>query len=375
MRLPTLGQPAAIDEPLATRMLRHAVDQGVNYVDTAYPYHAGESERFVGRALQDGYRNRVRLATKMPVWAIQSREDFDRYLDEQLEKLATDHVDYYLLHALNRTLWENVSRFDVLDWADKAIRSGRIGALGFSFHDAYPVFEEIVDANDHWALAQIQYNYMDVANQAGRRGLRYAASKGIPVVVMEPLLGGKLVVPPPRIEAIWPSTAARRSPADWALQWLWAQPEVSTVLSGMSAMSHVEQNLSSADQSGVGSLSAEELALVDRVRGEYESLSPIPCTRCGYCMPCPNGVDIPENFTIYTNGAIYESPGIARGSYAWLLRGHEVGIFPKDSRAFHCVQCGTCESKCPQGIPISKWMPRIHAVLGEGKPYPEAGSP
>ena len=373
MRLPIAGQPPVIDEPLATRMLRHAIDQGVNYVDTAYGYHGGESERFVGRVLRDGYRQKVRLATKMPTWLVKASTDFDRYLDEQLEKLQVDRIDFYLLHALNRDRWANVHGLGVLDWAERAVRDGRIGGLGFSFHDAYPVFQEIVDAYERWILCQIQYNYMDVANQAGTRGLQYAASKGLPVVIMEPLLGGKLVTPPPSVVECWDTAPARRSPADWALQWLWNQPEVSVVLSGMSAMEQVEENLASAGASEVGSLTAAELAVVDAVRELYRGLSPIPCTRCGYCMPCPSGVDIPGNLAMYCAGVMFGTPQTARRDYAILLRLYEAGMVPADTRAVRCVQCGACEEKCPQGIPIRQWMPVVHSVLGEGKPYPERG--
>ncbi len=371
MRLPVVGQPPTIDEPLAMRMLRHAIDRGVNYVDTAYGYHGGESERFVGRALQDGYRHKVRLATKMPTWLVKTSGDFDRYLDEQLEKLRTDRVDFYLLHALNASRWANVQGLDVLDWAERAVHDGRIGGLGFSFHDAYPVFQEIIDAYDGWALCQIQHNYMDVANQAGTRGLRYAASKGLPVVIMEPLLGGKLVSPPPAVAKHWDEAPTRRSPAAWALQWLWNQPEVSVVLSGMSAMDQVEENLASAGVSLVGSLTTAELAVVDAVRDVYQGSSPIPCTRCGYCMPCPSGVDIPGNLAMYNAGAMFGAPQTARREYALLLRLYEAGMLPGDTRAARCAQCGACEEKCPQGIPIRRWMPLVHATLGEAKPYPE----
>ena len=371
MRLPVAGQPPTIDEPLATRMVRHAIDHGVNYVDTAYGYHGGSSERFVGRALEDGYRHKVKLATKMPTWLIKASADFDRYLNEQLDKLKTDRIDFYLLHALNQGRWANVRGLGVLDWAERAVRDGRIGGLGFSFHDAYPVFQEIVDAYDRWALCQIQYNYMDVSNQAGTRGLRYAASKGLPVVVMEPLLGGKLVTPPPLVTKCWDEAPTRRSPAHWALEWLWNQAEVSVVLSGMSAMDQVEENLACADASQIGSLNATELAVVDRVREVYRSLSPIPCTRCGYCMPCPSGVDIPGNLAMYGAGVMFGTPQTARRDYAILLRLYEAGMVPADTRAVHCAQCGACEEKCPQKIPIRRWMPLVHAVLGEGKPYPE----
>jgi len=362
MRLPTRGEDSAdIDEPEATRMLHYAIDHGVNYLDTAYPYHGGNSERFVGRALKGGYRERVRLATKLPCWKVEAAGDFDRFLDEQLEKLQVKHVDFYLLHSLNEKTWATVRDLGVLEWAEGAIAGGRIGHLGFSFHDKYEVFQEIVDAYDGWTFCQIQYNYMDIENQAGTKGLKHAASKGLAVVIMEPILGGRLVNPPQPIQDLWDTAAKKRAPADWALQWLWNQPEVSVVLSGMSRMRQVEENVASADTSGIGTLTGEELALVARVREQYRTLCPIPCTTCGYCIPCPNGVNIPRNFEIYNEGVMYDKPDHARREYdPWLA---------EDQRASACIQCRECEEKCPQDIPISEWMPLVHAVLGEGQPY------
>lgn len=360
MRFPTKGGNESIDEPLATKMLHYAIDHGVNYVDTAYPYHGGNSESFLGRALQDGYRQKIRLATKLPSWKIEAFDDFDRYFDEQLERLRTDHIDFYLLHALREEWWHKLRDLDVLDWAEGAIADGRIGYLGFSFHDDYEVFRKIVDAYD-WTFCQIQYNYMDVQNQAGTKGLKYAASKGIAVVIMEPLLGGKLVDPPEPIQAIWNVAPRKRTPADWALQWLWNQPEVSVVLSGMSTMKQVEENVASADVWGVATLTQGDLALIDRVREKYEELCPIPCTKCGYCMPCPNDIEIPRNFEIYNQGLMYDKPEQARHAYN--------NSVDEGRRASACIQCRECEEQCPQSILISEWMPYVHEVLGEGKAY------
>ena len=223
MRLPTIdGDLARIDEPEATRMIRHAIDRGVNYVDTAWPYHRSTSEPFLGHALRDGYRQRVKLATKLPCWLVKEAADFDRFLDQQLERLATNRIDFYLLHALDGERWPMMRDLGVLDWAERATADGRIGHLGFSFHDKYEAFQGIVDAYDGWTFCQIQYNYMDEEEQAGTHGLNYAADKGLAVVVMEPLRGGMLAgdVPEP-VEAIWDAAPLRRSPADWALQWLW----------------------------------------------------------------------------------------------------------------------------------------------------------
>jgi predicted aldo/keto reductase-like oxidoreductase len=223
MRLPTIdGDPAKIDEAEATRMVRHAIDHGVNYVDTAYPYHREESERFVGRALQDGYRERVKLATKLPSWLVKEPGDFDRYLNEQLEKLQTRHIDFYLLHSMNERSWPQLRDLDVFRWAEGALADGRIRHLGFSFHDKLEVFQEVVDGYDHWDFCQIQYNYMDTDYQAGTQGLKYAADKGLAVVVMEPIRGGRLANNiPPAVQEIWDSAPVQRTPAEWALQWAW----------------------------------------------------------------------------------------------------------------------------------------------------------
>jgi predicted aldo/keto reductase-like oxidoreductase len=360
MRLPTTGKPADIVESEATRMLRYAIDHGVNYVDTAYPYHGGNSERVVGRALKDGYREKVRLATKLPCWLAKTAEDFDRLLGEQLEKLQTDHLDFYLLHALNKGSWHNMRDLGVREWASKPLGDGRVRYLGFSFHDDFDVFKEIVDAYD-WTFCQIQHNYIDIENQAGTKGLQYAAARGMAVVIMEPLLGGRLVNPPQPVQTLWDSAPTKRSPADWALQWLWNQPEVSVVLSGMSAMQQVEENVASAGRSAVNSLTAAELALIGQARVKYSELCPIPCTRCAYCMPCPNGVDIPRNFEVYNAGVNYQNPDWARNEYNnWI---------PQEARASACIQCRECEDKCPQRILISEWMPVIQRVLGENGPY------
>lgn len=356
MRLPIIEKDSSkIEEHEATQMLRYAIDNGVNYVDTAYPYHSGQSEIFVGMVLKDGYRDKVKLATKMPCWLVKSREDFDRYLNEQLDKLQTDHIDFYLLHGLNQSRWDEMQRLEVLSWAEKTMRDGRFQHLGFSFHDDYSTFKSIVDGYGGWTFCQIQYNYMDIKNQAGTRGLRYAASKGLAVVIMEPILGGRIVNPPNAVKATWDEAETQRTAADWALQWLWDQPEISVVLSGMSTMQQVIENVNSAKNSGISSLTQEELDLVDRVREVYHQLSPIPCTKCNYCMPCPNGVNIPRNFEIYNEAIMYEKVEAARMGYnRW---------FPEEEHADQCIECLECEDKCPQQIDITTWLPKVHELL------------
>ncbi len=359
MRLPVLGSQERIDEPQAIRLIRRAIDCGLNYLDTAYPYHGGNSERVVGKALQDGYRRKVWLATKLPSWLVKEQADFDRFLNEQLARLRTDTIDCYLFHILDRRNWPRVRDLGGLEWAQRAIADGRIRHLGFSFHDEYPLFRQIVDASDRWEFCQIQYNYMDSEIQAGRKGLRYAASRGLAVVVMEPLQGGNLAAAPPaQVQALWDGARRRRSPADWALQWLWDQPEVATVLSGMSAMEQVQQNLASAEAARAGSLLPEERELVERVREAFQALRPVPCTSCFYCLPCPRGVDIPENFGLYASGVTYGRLEEARRAYSSL---------PEGMRASRCEQCRECEERCPQGIRIGDWMPIVHGTLGEGR--------
>ena len=362
MRLPVIDDDHnRIEENEATRMLHYAIEHGVNYVDTAYPYHGGTCEAFAGRALQGGYRERVKLATKMPTWLIEAAGDFDRYLNEQLERLRTDHIDCYLLHGLNEERWPKVRDLDVLRWAEGAIADGRIGYLGFSFHDRYEVFQEIVDAYDGWTLCQIQYNFMDEEYQAGAKGLKYAADKGLATVVMEPIRGGRLAkrVPQP-IQALWDTAPCKRTPADWALQWVWNQAEVSLVLSGMSAMEHVVQNVASAERSGPGTLTEDKLALIARVRDAYGELYPIPCTTCEYCLPCPSGVNIPRIFETYNDAMVYQDMDRGRTVYNRFI--------PPEERADLCTECGQCIELCPQGIDIPQWLAKAHELLYEEEP-------
>ena len=352
MRLPFVGSSENIDYPAATRMLRYAIDNGVNYVDTAYGYHGGNSELLVGEALKDGYRAKVKLATKMPIWKVESRSDFDALCNEQLKKLQTDHIDMYLLHGLRRERWDLVKKLDIFSWADGAKKDGRIGCLGFSFHDEYDVFEEIVTGYDGWAFTQIQYNYMNEEHQAGTKGLKLAAENGLAVIIMEPLLGGNLVDPPDAVQSMWNDGQVKRSPAEWALQWLWDKPEVSLVLSGMSTMEQVEQNLGSADRSQVGLLSDNELDLIGTIRDTYADLRPIPCTSCGYCLPCPHGVAIPTNLNMYNTGYMYNAMEQQIKRYNGM---------DEEKRASQCTACLECEEKCPQNIKISEWMECIGA--------------
>jgi predicted aldo/keto reductase-like oxidoreductase len=363
MRLPfTDNNPANVVEPESIEMIRYAIDHGVNYLDSAYLYHDGRSEMIVGRALQGGYREKVKIATKLPCNFIQKAEDFDRILNEQLERLQSDKIDFYLLHGLNKISWNRMQELKVLTWAEEKLAAGCIGNLGFSFHDRFEVFKEIVDAYDGWTFCQIQYNYMDVDYQAGTRGLKYAADKGLAVVVMEPMRGGRLSKEPPQeVAELWASAAAKRTPTEWALLWVWEHPEVSVALSGMSSMAQVIENLSVADRSGPGVLSSDELELVNRVSQAYRRLSPVPCTGCRYCIPCPNGVEIPRIFELYNDAIMYDDPFIGRLFYSGRF-----GLKP-EQHADKCIACEECIEKCPQKTPIPEWLRKAHEFLSPGK--------
>ena len=345
MRLPILdGDAGKIDEPLAIEMIRYAINNGVNYVDSAYPYHKGQSEIVVGKALKDGYREKVKLATKMPCWLVNTADDFDKYFNEQLKKLQTDKIDFYLLHGLGKERWPKVRDLGVLKWAEKKLDEGKIGYLGFSFHDELPSFKEIVDAHD-WTFCQIQYNYVDTNYQAGTEGLHYAAKRGLAVVVMEPIAGGRLAINPPEgIKKLWTEGHHHWKPAEWALQWVWNQPEVSLLLSGMSAMQQVEENVKAAGRSGVGKLAREDLRLIDTVAKKYKEMGFVGCTGCRYCMPCPSGVAIPEIFSYFNEFYMKERDPAIKAKYKEQLK--------PEQWAKNCTRCGRCEDLCPQHLPI-----------------------
>jgi uncharacterized protein len=354
MRFPCDGHGNVIENE-AVKMIQYAVDNGINYLDTAYVYHGGNSEVVLGKALKNGYRNKTRIATKLPVWNVEVPDDYDKLLDEQLKRLQTDNIDYYLLHALGADSWEKVKKLGLIEKSEKAVKSGKINHIGFSFHDGKDAFKKIIDGYDKWEFCQIQYNYMDTHNQAGTEGLKYAAEKNIPVIIMEPLLGGRLANPPENIMKIWNEYKIKRSPADWAFKWLWNQPEVTTVLSGMSSMKQMEENIRIADEAGK-SLSADDLELIGKIVEKYKAQYPVPCTKCGYCMPCPSGVNIPRNMEIYNDAISHDDLAGARNNYKM--------FFPDAEKANQCVQCKVCEEKCPQKIQISDWLVKIQKALG-----------
>jgi predicted aldo/keto reductase-like oxidoreductase len=365
MRLPVLNATGSvtdifdpkkpIDVEQATQMVKHAIAQGINFFDTAYGYHGGQSEKFLGKVLK-GKRESVYLATKLPVWLVQKTEDFDRLLDEQLKRLETGYSDVYHLHALGRKLWARMQELDIPGMLDKARKDGRVRQVGFSFHDDVRTFKEIVDAYD-WDICQIQYNYFDRDFQAGWEGLQYAAAKGVGVIIMEPLRGGRLTERiPEEIQALWNQTPIRRTPAEWALRWVWNHPEVSMALSGMSNMSQLQDNLRIAADGRPESLTTEELAVVDKVTGVYRSMLMVKCTSCAYCLPCPRGVNIPMNFSLYNDAFMFKDADLPVMLYNHML--------PADGRASNCNECGACEERCPQHIRIIEELQKVHAHLG-----------
>ena len=365
MRLPMLGSTRAvdrfdpnkaIDEEEATRMIHYAIDHGINYFDTAYVYHGGKSETLLGKALK-AHRDGVMIATKLPTWLAQTPDDFDRFLDEQLKKLETEYIDLYLLHGLNRAVWQKMMEMDVLGFLDKILSDGRVRYAGFSFHDDVKIFKEIIDSYQ-WTFCQIQYNYFDENYQAGREGIEYAAAKGIGVVVMEPLRGGKLTDKmPEEIQALWDSAETRRTPAEWALRWVWDHEEVSIALSGMSTMSQLMENIKIAEDAYTGSLSEKELKLIGKVRASYRRMLKIDCTGCAYCMPCPSGVNIPLNLSLYNDMFMFKDSEVNV-----LLYNH---MLSPEQRASNCSECGECEDQCPQHIEIREELKNVHKRLGQ----------
>ena len=379
MRLPTIKvidektnqEKQVINREYAIQMIRYAIDNGVNYIDTAFPYHDGESELVVGQALKDGYREKVKLVTKLPTWLIKNEGDFDEFLSKQLEKLQTDDVDIYLFHSLGKDLFEVVKKFNLIQKMEGAREKGLIRHIGFSFHDSLKVFKEIIDFYD-WDLAQIQYNYFDVNYQAGIKGLKYAADKGIAMIIMEPLWGGKLTQTFPEAEEIIKKASSNRSLADWAFQFLWNQPEVSVVLSGMGELWQVKENIESANNSAIGLLKDEDIKILSKLRESFSKYITIPCTNCEYCMPCPNSVNIPQNIRFLNDFIWFGEDHRERfeAYYTKFLKTKEQ-IEEEGSKgggnASLCIDCGECLEKCPQNIEIPEVLKNVHEILGNKK--------
>jgi len=371
MRLPTKRlMPLQADMPKSIKLIKSAVDKGINYIDTAWLYHFGASEKIVGSALQDGYRKKVHLVTKSPLFLVNKTEDFDKFLNKQLKKMQTDYIDTYLFHAMNKSGLEKLKKYHLINKMIEAKKEGKIKYIGFSFHDTLPVFKEIVDFY-HWDVVQIQYNYMDTAIQATTEGLKYAAGKEMAVVIMEPLKGGRLANPPAEAWEVMERSKIKRSPVDWALQYLWNLPEISVVLSGMSNLQMLNENCDSADRSGVSSLHEEDLCSIDGLIKIYRKKILIPCTSCKYCLPCPSGVNIPQNFAILNNIALEKS-----NVRKWLNKRDykKMATSPKklnktksNGNASLCINCGICLEKCPQEINIPDELKNVHLILKKGK--------
>jgi hypothetical protein len=358
MRLPIIdGDTKTIDVAKADEMLDYALAHGVNYIDTAYPYHGGESEKFIGKYLQKrGNRKDIFLATKLPPWFVNEKADMDKVLDEQMERLNTDYFDFYLLHALNAKSWEKLKEMNVLEWCEKKKREGRIKHIGFSFHDHFHVFKQIIQDYDKWEFCQIMYNYIDTKYQAGRKGLKLARKKKIDVIVMEPIRGGLLVKEPPlEIQKLWRKFSNRMTYADGALQWVWHHEEIPLALSGMTTLQQVQENIESADKARVNCFTNDEMHLFQKIRRTYHKRSPIRCTSCKYCEPCPQGVAISSCLGAYMQSNIYDDMERSVMMYNNFIK--------EENRADKCIECGECESKCPQKVPIIKSLKEAHKLL------------
>lgn len=351
MRLPTIdGDAAKIDVEKTREMVRYAVANGVNYFDTAYVYHREQSEIITGRILkEEGLRDKVYIATKCPVWLAKTQADLDGLLAKELEKLQTERIDMYLLHALNKERFPALIDLNFGEFLDRAKTDGRIRCAGFSFHDDLATFKQIIDSYD-WDFCQIQYNYLDENYQAGTEGLKYAVAKGIPVIVMEPLRGGRLTRPrPAELDAIWNKAAHPRSSADWALSWVLNDADVVTTLSGMGTLEQVKENIAIVDRALPNSLTADELKLYDEVKAFFKERAKITCTRCAYCMPCPQKISVPDLFDAYNDVHIYNSRATA--NYERMKN------FMGDPAT--CIECAQCEEQCPQHLPIRKHLKEI----------------
>ncbi len=356
MRLPALKDDSSkVDEAEAIRMIRTAIEKGVNYVDTAYMYHDGYSEVVTGKALKDGYRERVLLADKLPLWMAKSAEDMDRILDDQLKRLQVDSIDMYLVHNVNAPVWRRAQKYNTLQWLEQKRAEGKIKYIGFSFHDEFDLFKEVLESYP-WDFCQIQLNYMDVDFQAGVKGLQLAGSLNIPVIVMEPLKGGKLTdVLPQSIKDFWEQAPVKRTPAEWALRWVADFPEVLTILSGMSTMEQVEENLRILSEADPQSLTETEHKIIRNVSEEYNKLIRYSCTGCQYCMPCPVKINIPDVIGRYNDWFVFEgNDKIMEDFYTWV---------PEKGRPSVCESCKACESHCPQHLPISEIMRKAKEIF------------
>lgn len=347
MRLPVInGDNGKVDMDLAVPLIRTAIDNGINYLDTGYPYHGGQSELAISKAVKDGYREKVFIADKLPIWMVENRKDMDHYLDEQLSRLDIDCIDFYLLHTVKENYWENLISNGVLEFLDDAIADGKIKHTGFSYHGELELFFDVIDSYN-WDMCQVQYNIVDQNYQAGREGIRYAAANGVGVVVMEPLRGGSLTRNvPEEVQEIWDESTVKRDPAEWALRFVWDLDDVDVVLSGMNNLDELKQNLNTADYGYPNSLNSEDKEIIREVKSVYSQRKQYNCTQCGYCIPCPEGVDIPANLLQLNNAYMFQDNDNAKMNYYMTVK--------EEKRAFNCTGCGECEKICPQMVPIQE---------------------
>lgn len=354
MRLPQLKN-GNIDEAEAIKMIRTAIDHGVNYVDTAYMYHDGQSEVVTGKALKDGYREKVFLADKMPAWFAKEEADLEKIFNEQLCRLDEQVIDMYLVHNIDKEIWKKVKEYNVLPFLEKKREEGKIKHIGFSFHDDYEFFKEIVDAYP-WEFCQIQLNYMDKDFQAGIKGLDYAASKGLQLIIMEPLKGGKLTdILPESVEKYWAEADIKRTPAEWALRWVADFPEVLTILSGMSTMDQLKENIQILSNASPHSLTEKDHQIINKVSTEYNKLIKYSCTGCRYCMPCPKKIEIPSIINFYNEWFLYNGNDKVKSDFkTWI---------PPKRRPSACVSCNACQSHCPQSLPVSTIMSKASEIF------------
>lgn len=353
MRFPMKGN--SIDEKRSIALMRDAVDKGINYFDTAYFYNNGRSESMLGEALQGGYRQKVKIATKLPPFMVGNLDGAKKILKTQLSRLKTDYIDYYLLHMLtDKATFDRMQRIGVIEWMEQLKKEGTIKNIGFSFHGSRADFEQLITAYP-WDFCQIQYNYLDEHNQATKSGLELAHSLGIPVIIMEPLRGGKLVNNlPKQVLDEFKSYDPNRSPAEWGLRWIWNHPEVTVILSGMSDEDQLAENVRIAQDAREYSLSMEELEIFERVKAILKEKTKVPCTACAYCMPCPSGVDIPGCFAAYNDKFLLNNKH-DRIKYLQTL-----GVFSKKPAfASQCTECGKCEMHCPQKIQIRQELKKV----------------
>ena len=347
MRMPTHSS-GKLNHEASIEMIRYAIDHGVNYVDTAYMYHDGESEIAVGKALKDGYREKILLADKMPVWLAKDEKEMEELFEKQFSRLEVDSIDFYLVHNITSAIWKRAKRFGIIEFLEKQKEAGRIREIGFSFHDDYSVFCQVLDEYK-WDFCQIQLNYMDTEFQAGVKGLKYAAAKGIPVIVMEPLKGGKLTdALPSSIKAFWEEADIKRSPVEWALRWVADFPEVLTILSGVNNMGQIKENIEIISSAKAKSLTEKDKDIIKKVSDEYNKLTEYSCTGCRYCLPCPVKLDIPAIIDLYNQWDLFEGNEKVKKDYdMW---------FGKTRIASSCIACGQCEDQCPQRLPIIEIM-------------------